>query len=140
MEQCNRNQTPQTPPKHNIFSSEIYSIGRLEFLGCSVLIVLLTTVVQYIVIRVLAIAIDGVTAINLSKIVWAALTWWLFSFNYSHRLFHIGWTDEMNSNTYGGLLALTIVVGACVPIINIPAGLFGVIAFVVLVAVPGGNE
>lgn len=141
MEQFNMNQTPaEEPPKHNIFSSETYGIGRLEFLGCAIIIGLLSWVVQCVIAKVLGAVIDKTTALVFSQIIWVILTMWLSTLNYAHRMYHIGWTDEMNSKTYAGLLNIVCVLGLCIPLINIFAVLLWGISFIVLVAVPGGNE
>lgn len=88
----------------------------------------------------LGVVLDKTTALVFSQIVWVILTCWLCTLNYAHRMYHIGWTDEMNSKTYAGLLTGICVLGICIPIVNIFAILLWGIAFIVLVAVPRGNE
>ena len=74
MEQFGMNPTPaEEPPKHNIFSSETYGIGRLEFLGCAIIIGLLNWVIQCVIAKVLGAVIDKTTALIFSQIIWVIL-------------------------------------------------------------------
>ena len=65
---------------------------------------------------------------------------YLYTLTYAHRLYHIGWTDDMNSKTIACLLMIVCVGGSCIPLINLFAGLLWFILTVVLFIVPGDNE
>lgn len=142
MQQFNANQVQQEEkPKHNIFSTEDYGIGRLEFLGCNILIyIMVLCVVSLLAFVAALIGIDKIT-IKIFGFGFAAISLiYLYTLTYAHRLYHIGWTDDMNSKTIACLLMIVCVGGSCIPLINLFAGLLWFILTVVLLIVPGDNE
>ncbi len=142
MQQFNANQVQQEEkPKHNIFSTENYGIGRLEFLGCNILIYIMVMGVVCVFAFIAAlIGVDRIS-IKIFGLISAAISLiYLLTLNYAHRLYNIGWTDEINSKTVAFMLMFVGVGGSCIPIVNIFAGLFLFILTLILLIVPGDNE
>lgn len=127
--------------KHNIFSSENYGIGRLEFLGASVLIVIVLYALVWILGIIFAsIGMDLASTKIFATMIYVVVAIYLFTMNFAHRMFHIGWTDELNSRAIAGMIALVLCLGSCIPIINIFFTLVWIGWFLTLLFVPGDNE
>lgn len=142
MQQFNANQVQQEEkPKHNIFSSENYGIGRLEFLGCFIVINIMLYFSAFILAFVISsIGVDRITTKIFTLIIVGIAGLYLFTQNYAHRLYHIGWTDEMNSKTIAGLLMFVCLFGSAIPILGIFAVLLWFILTALMIFVPGENE
>ncbi len=142
MQQFNANQVQQEEkPKHNIFSNENYGIGRLEFLGCNILIYIMVLCLVFVLAFIAAlIGIDRITIKIFGLGLGAILLIYFYTLTYAHRLYHIGWTDEINSKTIALMLVFVGVGGSCIPVVSIFAGLFMFILTLVLLIVPGDNE
>ena len=132
---------PEEKVKHNIFSSQNYGIGRLEFLGANILIYNVLMAVCCVLVWIFRVlGIDIISARIIVNIIGVILLTYLCTMNYAHRMYHIGWTDELNSRSIGFLVAILTCVGSIIPLLKLFFGLIAIIWLIILLIVPGCNE
>lgn len=126
---------------HNIFSSENYGIGRLEFLGANSIIYFVLYILYLSLGAIFALCgADKASTMIFVNIIGVPLATYLFTMNFAHRMYHIGWTDELNSRSIAAMIAIVLCVGSVIPLINIFIGVIFLIWSIILTLVPGDNE